>query len=298
VDSAQTTRMGFPSSKPHRVETSFERRSGVMHRALVLAEEMAKGDDALVLVGEPGAGRRRLAAHVHNASARGNEALVELDLPLFVNGFERRVRDAFRSADRGGVLLSNVEFLPPPLLAVLAQLVTRYGAGASTSAFGRGVRLFVVSAPTALGSPACTFASRLLQHGVAEQFLAELCNERARGEPCMISSGALDSLERYWWPDNVRELREVLRRAVMTVGDGRVVDIAELPRRIRAASEPSSTEDVTLEEVEKRHVLAVLTRLGWHREATARALGISVSTLARRLQGYGLARGHDVRAGD
>jgi len=299
-----------------RADASFVRRSGVMQRALALATEVAEGDDVVMLAGEPGTGRHRLAGYIHSASLRRQRPLLQVDVSLMVNGLDHRLRDAFSRADRGGILFQNVELLPPPLLQVLGQVITRYKASGAKWGTAEGVRVLTTTSLTADAVPANVIARELMMHGLAravpvpplrerrpdmpdlvEELLAQLCDERGRSG-CGVSGDAMDSIECHFWPDNVRELRDVLHRALVTVGDGDVIDVPQLPRRIRAATEPSSDDDATLEGVEKRHILAVATRLGWHREATARALGISVSTLARRLHEYGLARGYEAAGGE
>jgi DNA-binding NtrC family response regulator len=114
---------------------------------------------------------------------------------------------------------------------------------------------------------------------------------RARIE---VGSQALRALQQYAWPGNVRELRNVLERAALLCRD-RTIDagdlrflggLAEAPAPPAAAA-PSDTR-LTLEEVERRHIAAVLEEEGGRVEATARRLGVPRSSLYKRLRALGL----------
>jgi transcriptional regulator of acetoin/glycerol metabolism len=114
----------------------------------------------------------------------------------------------------------------------------------------------------------------------------------------------LDALRDYAWPGNVRQLRNILERAVLLANDGRITR-AELPPEIispththvptatfTATSAPGAPQGATppLREVERQQILAALEQTNWHRGKTAEILGISPSTLYRRLRDYNLAR--------
>jgi DNA-binding NtrC family response regulator len=117
------------------------------------------------------------------------------------------------------------------------------------------------------------------------------------------------ALKSYTWPGNVRQLRNTLERAVLLSNDGRITT-AELPPEIispvvsfrpAAAATDASGASVAatgqpagipppLREVERQQILAALEQTGWHRGKTAEMLGISPSTLYRRLRDYNLTK--------
>lgn len=124
--------------------------------------------------------------------------------------------------------------------------------------------------------------------------------------PTEVSPEALDSLRSYSWPGNVRQLRNCLERAVLLSNDGRIT-VSELPPEVTRTNgsvpfvstqtssgptmnvsrdNPSNTG--SLRDVEKQQIIAALERTGWHRGKAAEALGISPSTLYRRLRDYNL----------
>ncbi|MEP6705993.1 MAG: sigma-54 dependent transcriptional regulator [Pyrinomonadaceae bacterium] len=128
--------------------------------------------------------------------------------------------------------------------------------------------------------------------------------------PPEIAPEARDALRAYAWPGNVRQLRNCLERGVLLANDGRIT-LDELPpevMRSSAGSVPtailtsstagtqavgSTTADAapaSLREVERQQILSALEQTGWHRGKTAEILGISPSTLYRRLRDYNLER--------
>jgi DNA-binding NtrC family response regulator len=129
-----------------------------------------------------------------------------------------------------------------------------------------------------------------------------------------LEAAALDALRAYSWPGNVRQLKNCLERAVILSNNGRIT-IAELPPEVvRPAvpaafvgpSQPGAAADfnagsssfvpsavsspTSLRDVERQQILSALEQTGWHRGKTAEILGISPSTLYRRLRDYNLER--------
>ncbi len=111
---------------------------------------------------------------------------------------------------------------------------------------------------------------------------------RASGVETHLTPEAISALMAYPWPGNVRELRNVIERSVLlSKGEALTPELLELPNRaIREpiTREASSQRDLpTLKEVERRHITAVMSSSGGNRTHAAAILGISRSTLARKL---------------
>ena len=133
---------------------------------------------------------------------------------------------------------------------------------------------------------------------LARQFIGRTCSENHCG-PCSLSSAVLDALHAYLWPGNVRELENAIERAVILAEGKPRIEVDDLPPEIRGEkpSPPSPPDEIVpLAEVERRHILATLERLGGNRKATAKALGIGENTLWRRLKSYGMVRERPVAA--
>ena len=128
--------------------------------------------------------------------------------------------------------------------------------------------------------------------------------------PPDLTDDALEALRTYNWPGNVRQLKNCLERAVILSNNGRIT-VTELPPEVLRPSVPSQPSSVavpvtgstdaapaaavassagSLREVERQQILAALEQTGWHRGKTAEILGISPSTLYRRLRDYDLER--------
>jgi DNA-binding NtrC family response regulator len=121
------------------------------------------------------------------------------------------------------------------------------------------------------------------------------------GGPIGFSKEVLGMLENYEWPGNIRELENAIVRA--TALCDQVVRTEDLPERIRRSfktpikeangsrgAAPNSDDEIllTLSEVERRHILSVVTRTGGNKQAAARILGIDRTTLQRKLERYDL----------
>ncbi len=128
--------------------------------------------------------------------------------------------------------------------------------------------------------------------------LAEHIFERLAGQGSVerpkLSEGALRALERYPFPGNVRELENILERA-MTLADGNVIEAEDLA----LVQEPDADEpvrahaggdalDAVLESVEKETILNALEKSRWNKTAAAKLLGISFGALRYRMQKLGL----------
>jgi DNA-binding NtrC family response regulator len=131
-----------------------------------------------------------------------------------------------------------------------------------------------------------------------------------------LEPAALDALRAYSWPGNVRQLKNCLERAVILSNNGRIT-VSELPPEVVRPQAPPATfagpvsqpgvgvdftaggnsfavnpgsSPTSLRDVERQQILSALEQTGWHRGKTAEILGISPSTLYRRLRDYNLER--------
>jgi len=140
---------------------------------------------------------------------------------------------------------------------------------------------------------------------IAQTLLARLSQER--GRPLRLSDEAAEALQRYDWPGNVRELANVLKRASI-FASGELLSGAEIQEAIggsifghpevRAAQAPSPpapspTDDLTLSDLERRHILETFERMGGNVTHVAQALGIDRRTLQRKLKSFGRDTGED-----
>jgi two-component system NtrC family response regulator len=116
-----------------------------------------------------------------------------------------------------------------------------------------------------------------------------LCSLSAGRPPCRVSKSVMDHLMSYHWPGNVRELRNVIERGIILSENGIITPLA-LPREL-CGHDVSTCLDIpslTLEELEKRHIMNTLKGVDGNRSQAADILGISRKTLYRKLKDYSL----------
>ena len=131
-------------------------------------------------------------------------------------------------------------------------------------------------------------------------FFLKRAAQRLSRDMCTLEPGAYDLLASYHWPGNVRELENIITRACV-LGDGNPIDADTLrPWLIDApGTAPGSvTKSVSmekvpvglsLEEMERKLIVATLEHFDGHRAKTASALGIGIRTLSGKLKSYGYA---------
>src|SRR6266516_758956 len=119
----------------------------------------------------------------------------------------------------------------------------------------------------------------------------------AKGSQIQVTPAAMKSLLHYDWPGNVRELENCIARAV-TLGDGKTIDVSDLPPAIRAepaepgsagVPEASSLSTTALAEMERMTILRVFEQAHGDKALAGKMLGISRATLYRKLKRYNIA---------
>lgn len=281
------------------------------------------------LEGETGTGKNRLARLIHDQSPRAANAFLELncagisgvELASELFGYEKgafeEAADQYRGllelADGGTLLLDGVGDLPLQLQDRLLRFVEtskfrRQGGhrelrsdvrliAASTTDLSVDVRrgafreeLFYRLSAFPLRIPPLRERTRADVLALATDVLQEL-QRSGKGEPARISNEAADLLAVYPWPGNIRELRNVLERAVIYESGVGEIRPEHLPPEIRGETAfPGRyplNPTMSLEEVELLHIKAALDFHDGNRSAAARTLGIARTTLyekAKRIE--------------
>ncbi|HEX3558005.1 MAG TPA: sigma-54 dependent transcriptional regulator [Pyrinomonadaceae bacterium] len=241
------------------------------------------------------------------------------------SGAKGRKLGLWELADNGTIFLDEVTELPPPLQSKLLRAIEtnsfyRVGAVRKVQVDVRVVAATNrdVNEVTADGRFRADLLYRINSFQIhlpplrerpedIEPLTAHLLKQLAGPSAPELSPETLAALRSYGWPGNVRQLRNTLERAVLLSNDGRITT-AELPPEIvspsvafrPAAVAPDASGAVAagqpaggqppLREVERQQILAALEQTGWHRGKTAEILGISPSTLYRRLRDYNLTK--------
>ena len=279
--------------------------------------ERAAGSTASILiVGEPGTGRSTLARALHAASARRDDALVEFDATsvpasLFESELFGHERGAFTGAERaragrvgradeGTLLLDQIESLPtqvqPKLLRLIAE--QRYAplGGRERSCNIRFLAIGSHELPSrvregrfredlyyrleVLAFPLAPLRERLEDlPAMVAVLLDDLCIRYGRG-PVILREESLAWMRRYEWPGNLRELRNLLERAVV-LHEGDEVSVEPPPAS--SVARPRS-----LVELERQGILDALRHTRGHQGRAAEILGISRKALWEKRKRLGI----------
>jgi len=296
--------------------------SPAMVRTLDLARRVAKVDSTVLITGESGSGKERLARFIHDESARTAgpflaincaavpETLLESELFGHVRGsFTGATQDRtglFEAANGGTLLLDEIGDVPPAmqvkLLRVLQEReVRRVGENRS-----RSINVRVLAA-TNRDLLADVHGARFRQDlyyrlrvvevivpplrerredilPLARQLLVGAAKRLGRKLPALTPNAA-NLLLRYAWPGNVRELENALERAVALAQSDRI-DVDDLPPEVGSAPLAVSIDDEVrpLAEVERDYIAAALRASGGNRAKAATRLGIGQATLYRKLK--------------
>jgi DNA-binding NtrC family response regulator len=126
---------------------------------------------------------------------------------------------------------------------------------------------------------------------LAKRFLEEV----AAGRPLEFAPETLEALRAHRWPGNVRELRNAIRRAAILAEEA-VIEPGDLPPTVLSRGDsigpalPAGTDprDMTLAELERRHIISVLDLCAGNKTQAAKKLGISVKTLYNKFEAWGI----------
>ena len=302
--------------------------SSALHSVLEQVDRVAKTDANVLILGENGTGKELVARALHRRSRRSDRAFVSVDMgaiteTLFESELFGHRKGAFTDAiaertgkfeaANGGTLfldeIGNLSLsLQAKLLTVLQnRRIVRVGSNVEVPV---DIHLICATNQPILDDVANgTFRQDLLYRintveiripplrertedigPLAEHFLADF---RDRYNPDIegLSKAGLRKLERHDWPGNVRELRHVIQRAVIMTGPGLLSaeDLLIQHSDRRAPECPVlAVDSLHLETVEKAAIETAMNRHHGIVAQAARELGLTRSTLYRRLDKHGL----------
>ena len=303
-----------------------ETRSRSFQQVLDLAVRVARFDTSVLITGESGVGKELIASKIHDHSLRKHGPFVAINcgaLPetlleseLFghkAGSFTGAVRDRtglLEEANGGTVLLDEIGEIPPPLQVKLLRVLQEKQVRPVGDNKPRDIDVRVVAA-----------TNRQLEKEVREgrfredlfyrlqvveiavpplrdrpediiplaRHLTERIAMRLGISELILDAGCIETLMAYQWPGNVREMENALERAAVVSEGGRILS-EHLPPNVRhvrgASGSMDATAPLSLAQVERNHITHVLHECDGNRRKAARVLGVSTTTLWRKLRAW------------
>ena len=300
--------------------------SNAIKYVLFKIEQVAQTDTSVLILGETGTGKELVARAIHSQGTRKDRPLVKLNCAalsatlieseLFghekgaFTGATARKIGRFELADGATIFLDEIGELPlelqPKLLRVIQEGEIERLGGAKTikvdvrviAATNRNLKdevqkgafredlwyrlnVFPITVPP--------MRQRKEDIPLLAEHFVRLFSKKVGKTITSISSATMKKFQEYYWPGNIRELSNVVERAVITASGTtlHVVDQFEQPKDSQELSR-------TLEEIEKDHITHVLKQTAWRVEGpngAARVLGLNPSTLRNRMGKLGIQKG-------
>ena len=291
-----------------------------LKKVLKEVEQVAPAESSVIITGESGTGKELVARAIHSNSPRKyfplisvhcgalSESLLESELFGHEKGaftgatFNRKGR--FEMADGGTIFLDEIGTISSKMQVELLRVLesktfVRVGGNKEISSDFRVIcatnrdlkemvksgtfredlyyRLNVVNIriPPLRERPGDV--PMLVKH-----FIGKYCTSMSR-DMISIDSAAMKHLESFEYPGNVRELENMIERAIV-VGNGKVITLKDLPMGREVIS--SSIE--SLDDLEKKHILKILEKYSWNISRAAKALSVDRATLYNKIKKYKL----------
>jgi formate hydrogenlyase transcriptional activator len=321
---------GFGSRNQDRDERRFEQvigNSPALESVLEQVERVAPTDSTVLIQGETGTGKELIAHAIHNLSSRAGRAFVRLNcaaIPLdlleselfghekgaFTGAIAQKI-GRFELADKGTLFLDEVGDIPPALQPKLLRVLQEQEFERLGSARTHQVDVRLVAATN----------RELTEMVKRSEFRSDLyyrlnvfpvqlppLRERREDIPALVTHFAemfgrrmgkqiehippetMSALSSYQWPGNIRELQNLIERAVILSNDGVLPNSLPEAGDQRVIVNPPAT---TLRDSERTLILRTLEAVGWvigGPKGAAAKLGLKRTTLIHKMQKLGVSR--------
>jgi len=312
--------------QPQTETTKIVYRSEVMNRLLRMIDRVAPSQATVLVLGESGTGKELIARSIHERSPRRHKAFVAINCGAlretlleselfghekgsFTGAYSRKIGLA-EVSDGGTLFLDEVGELSPGIQAKLLRFLQE---GEIFRVGGKEpikVNIRLVSATNKdLEMEVAKGRFREDLYYRINTISAHVPSLRRRKEdiPLLIerfmstnashstqkiglSEEAMNTLMRYDWPGNIRELQNVCER-MLILSEGHMIMPGDLPENVRNPDSKVVVDDydptLTIYELEKRYILKALTYFKGNKTRAAQALGITIKTLYNKLHEYG-----------
>lgn len=300
-------------------------KSKAIQAAIALAQKVAPTDATVLLLGETGTGKEVFAQAIHNASSRAAKSFIALNCGAFTKdlleselfgykagAFTGAIKDKkglMEEANGGTLFLDEIGEMPFDLQSKLLRVLetSEFIKVGDTKSIKVNVRII---AATNRNLPKQVSKNEFREdlYYRLNVFTINLPSLRERKEdiPLLaayytkffiaksnskisgISKEALKVLEAHTWKGNIRELRNVIERAVI-LGGADLITPETLPYEMQHNSD-GVTNSLDLSAMEKKHIQSVLQYARGNKTEAARLLNIGLTTLYRKMEEYGISK--------
>jgi formate hydrogenlyase transcriptional activator len=315
-------------------EYNFEEvigRTAVLKKVLKRVEEVAGTDSTVLITGETGTGKELIARAIHQLSKRKHRALIKVNCPAlpaglieselfghekgaFTGAISKKI-GRFELADGGTIFLDEIGDLPQEVQSKLLRVLQEHEFERIGSSQTIKVNVRVIAA-----------TNRNLEQAVRQNsYRADLyyrlnvfpihlppIRDRKEDIPLLtkffvnkhmirmgkrieeIDRETISRLRSYSWPGNIRELENVIERAVI-LSKGPSLEIEDELLPLLDLPDQEEKRPLTLEKVEREHILKILEKTRWlvdGQKGAAKILKLHPSTLRSRMQKLGIQRDH------
>lgn len=297
--------------------------SRVIKEAIEQARKVAPADTTVLLLGETGTGKEVFAQAIHNNSKRAGKPFIALNCSAFsrelleselfgykAGAFTNAIRDKkglIEEANNGTIFLDEIGELPldlqSKLLRVLetsefikvgdtkptkvnVRIITATNRDLKEEA-GKGqfredlyyrLNVFAITLPP--------LRERKKDIPVLTEYFVGVFSAKTNQKKLAVSDAFIEKLQLHEWKGNIRELKNVLERAVIMAG-GEELTVAHLPFELQTNEKPVHTLSAfDLASVEKLHIIRVLHHTRNNKTEAAKLLNIGLATLYRKIEEY------------
>ena len=311
--------------KPNKGFASIVGNSACLQRAVKMAQKVAASDLCVLLTGETGTGKEVFARAIHNASLRKDKPFVAINCSAFskelleseifgyiagsFTGAMKNKKGLFEEANGGTIFLDEIGEMEFGLQAKLLRAIEenefiKVGDTKYTrvdvriiAATNRNLKkeidnehfredLYFRLAGFQIELP--PLRERKGDVKLLSELFVKRMSEKMGMECVRINDECMEMLEKYSWPGNIRELKNVIERSLIVCDTEITPD--DLPVDIQMNSNPvtSSGQEFDLATVEKNHIAKILAYTKGNKTETARLLKIGLTTLYRKIEEYNI----------
>ena len=309
-------------------------RSNAIKKVLSKVEQVAATDATVLIMGETGTGKELFARAIHNLSPRNDRALVKVNCAAlqqslieselfghekgsFTGAFSQRI-GRFELANNGAIFLDEVGDLTLELQSKLLRVIQegefeRLGGSRTIKVNVRVIAATHKDLEKAIKTG--EFRQDLYYRLNVFPIILPPLRKRRKDIPFLtkhfvekysvvlgktidsIPQKVMDALQAYPWPGNVRELENITERAVIMTHSSTLQLDESIVRALKNGS-PEATVSVTLEEMQRNHILNTLKETNWRIEGkfgAAERLGINASTLRSRIRKLSITKPWNIK---